>query len=68
MQALHSCAGAATKGVFAASTSGPGGNRGAMGQLNDGTVTRVMDQNGNLQTFGNGEHAATGRLYTIESW
>ena len=41
-------------GVFAGSSTGPGGTQGVIGQFNDGHVTGVADQNGNVQTFSNG--------------
>ena len=57
--ACHHCAhhagiSADSHGVLAASSSGPGGNQGVIGQFNDGFLTGVADQNGNIQPFSNG--------------
>lgn len=41
-------------GVFAGSSSGPSGTQGVIGQFDDGHVTGVADQNGNVETFSNG--------------
>ena len=51
---LHAGVSGESHGVLAASSSGPGGNQGFIGQFNDGSITGVVDQNGNVQPFSNG--------------
>lgn len=45
------CADAQSNGVLAASSSGPGGNRGVIERFNGDSVTGVSDTNGVIQTF-----------------